>query len=244
MLSKKIVVPLCLCFLSFFFEATSVSAAYLYFSPATKTAANQESISVDILVNTEGEQISAADAYIEYNNSLLSVQSVQNKSYFPYQTHAITGNRIALRGLVFDAETYVTGTGTMATITFQVLAEGTGRLTFFCDKNVSSTSRIVKNDTTATNLIDCSRNGSMALTVAGPSATPTPTPTPSLTPTPTPCLPSTAGDADCNGVANLTDFEIWRKEFAGELTTMRADFNTNGAVTIADFEIWRKNFFP
>lgn len=50
------------------------------------------------------------------------------------------------------------------------------------------------------------------------------------------------GDADCDGNFTVTDFEVWRKEFTGELTTTRADFNSDGNVDLVDFEIWRSNF--
>lgn len=78
---------------------------------------------------------------------------------------------------------------------------------------------------------------------------PTPTNTPAVIPTNTPvvqptnptnCTTKATGDADCNGLYNLIDFEIWRKEFTGSLTTKNADFNKDNVVSIIDFEIWRK----
>lgn len=66
-----------------------------------------------------------------------------------------------------------------------------------------------------------------------------------LTVTPTPpqnCSQKTLGDSDCSGKVDLTDFEIWRKEFTGSQTTKTADFNASGMVDIVDFEIWRKSF--
>lgn len=80
-----------------------------------------------------------------------------------------------------------------------------------------------------------------------PTPTPTriPTPTFTVTPTAVPTIPSNCstkslGDADCNGLFNLIDFEIWRKEFTGSLTTKNADFNGDNSVSIIDFEVWRK----
>ncbi len=73
---------------------------------------------------------------------------------------------------------------------------------------------------------------------------PSPTLTSAITPSPTTgCLSKSAGDADCNGVVDLVDFEIWRKEFTQTLTTKNGDFNANGVVDIVDFEIWRKGRF-
>lgn len=90
-----------------------------------------------------------------------------------------------------------------------------------------------------------------------PTATPTRTPTsvPSAPPTATPLVTQTAtttpgstctlhikGDADCNGAINLADFEIFRKEYVGQLSTKQSDFDNNGLVTITDFEIFRKGY--
>lgn len=78
-----------------------------------------------------------------------------------------------------------------------------------------------------------------------PTATPTTIiPTETKTPTPTiiGCSLKSQGDADCNGVIDITDFEIFRKEYMHTLSTKTADFNTSGTVDIIDFEIWRKSF--
>ncbi len=69
-----------------------------------------------------------------------------------------------------------------------------------------------------------------------------PTIPPSISPTSGACALKPQGDADCSGIMNLTDFEIWRKEFTQTLNTKTADFNASGSVDIVDFEIWRKSF--
>ena len=56
------------------------------------------------------------------------------------------------------------------------------------------------------------------------------------------CSLKSQGDADCSGVINLADFEVWRKEIMGTLQTTQADFDTSGQVNIIDFEIWRRTF--
>ena len=57
-----------------------------------------------------------------------------------------------------------------------------------------------------------------------------------------PCSNKPQGDADCNGSVDLTDFEVWRKEYLHYLTTKNADFDHDGSVTIIDFEVWRRGF--
>lgn len=71
-----------------------------------------------------------------------------------------------------------------------------------------------------------------------------PTPTgqqPTNTPVPG-CNRKRDGDADCDDKVNLSDFDYWRREFLGELTTLTADFNNSGNVTVADFEKWRATY--
>lgn len=78
------------------------------------------------------------------------------------------------------------------------------------------------------------------------AADPTNTPTRSSTSTPQPsCTLKSKGDADCNGKVDLVDYEIWRKEALGGLTSKNANFNptVDSLVDIVDFEIWRKGFY-
>lgn len=101
----------------------------------------------------------------------------------------------------------------------------------------------------------CTVQPSPTPTVPAPTATKTPTPSPTRTPTPTTfpgtitptsitgCSTKALGDADCNGLYNLVDFEIWRKEMMHEVTTKNADFNNSSATDLIDFEIWRKSAF-
>ncbi|MEN9328004.1 MAG: hypothetical protein RI947_812 [Candidatus Parcubacteria bacterium] len=51
------------------------------------------------------------------------------------------------------------------------------------------------------------------------------------------------GDADCNAIIDIVDFEVFRKEYTGIVQTKTADFDGSGAVDISDFEIWRRGYF-
>lgn len=80
------------------------------------------------------------------------------------------------------------------------------------------------------------------------TATPTPTaitPSPSQSPIPTPtgsasCALHGRGDANCDGMIDLVDFEMWRREYTTKTGTS-SDFNNDGGVTLVDFELWRMN---
>lgn len=77
-----------------------------------------------------------------------------------------------------------------------------------------------------------------------PTATPVPTntPVPSNSPTPIACTPTQPGDTNCDNKADLADFETWRREYLGQLTTKLADFDHDGFVYLSDFETWRKKY--
>lgn len=62
--------------------------------------------------------------------------------------------------------------------------------------------------------------------------------------TPTPCsLPKNMGNANGDCVIDFADYEIWQKEFIGEINTQNSDFNSDRKISLIDFEIWRKNYF-
>lgn len=57
------------------------------------------------------------------------------------------------------------------------------------------------------------------------------------------CDLHSTGDATCDGTVDITDFEVFRKEYLGEIATTDADFDGDTTITIADFEIWRRGYF-
>lgn len=77
-------------------------------------------------------------------------------------------------------------------------------------------------------------------TAGGLTLTPSPN-IPTSTPNPT-CAKKSSGDANCDGSINLNDYDLWRAEFNGQVTTRNADFNNDSNVSLIDFEIWRRTF--
>ena len=113
--------------------------------------------------------------------------------------------------------------------------------------SIKSTNSVAADSSGAVTVSVSNLSKDTAFKIINPTAaTPTPTPStsvPTITPTSPPsCSLKATGDADCSGKVDLTDFEIWRKEFTGSLNTKTADFNMTSTVDLADFEIWRKTF--
>jgi hypothetical protein len=122
-----------------------------------------------VLVDSGSDEILSTDAYILFDSKVLQAQSVADGTYFPYVVHNITPGKVSIRGLITDAATSRTGSGTLATLTFKVLAPGTAALSFFCDMNAPDTSKIVKNDINATNIIVCTQNNTASVTSISPT---------------------------------------------------------------------------
>ncbi len=53
--------------------------------------------------------------------------------------------------------------------------------------------------------------------------------------------PATPGDYNRNGVVDLADFEVWRKDF-GSAINLAADGNNDGIIDAADYTYWRTRY--
>ncbi len=175
------------------FSAGSVDAAFLRFSPASISTVSGNTFQVSVLVDSNSDEILSTDAYIIFDSKALTAQAVSDGTYFPYVVHNIAPGKVSIRGLVTDAATSRTGSGTLATITFKMLTPGSAVLSFFCDMDANDTSKIVKNDINASNIIVCTQNNTAAVTAIAPTPSTAPG---SITPTPV------GGSGSGNGSGN------------------------------------------
>lgn len=152
-----------------------VSAASLKFNNNSATVSNGGTFQIQVIVDPGSDSINSVDAYITYDGSLLKATGVSAGSLFPTVTNDVASSGIVyIAGLVNDPANSISSSGTLATITFQGLKEGSGTLAFDC-----GSSKVVKNDLNATNVLTCSANGTSAITVgAGSSGGTNPTATP------------------------------------------------------------------
>jgi hypothetical protein len=165
-----------------------VYAATLRFNPTTTTVDTQGTFDVEILVDSGSDEISGTDAYVLYDASVLQPQSVEEGDHFPTVTNTISSDRVSISGVITDPTDFRTGEGTLATITFEALSAGTTDLEIYCDLSANDTSKIVKSDINATNIIECNALQNFTATINDntPTATPQPQPTtPPATPVPT-----------------------------------------------------------
>ncbi len=154
---------------------TEVQAASLNFDKSTATAANGATFQISVTVDPGSDALNSTDVYVTFDATLLKATAVSAGTMFPTVSNDIsTSGKVYIAGMVNDPASSVSTTGTLATITFQGLKEGTGTLSFDCN-----TSKIIKNDINASNVITCSQNGTSAVTVgSGGAAATAPTTAP------------------------------------------------------------------
>lgn len=92
--------------------------------------------------------------------------------------------------------------------------------------------------------------GTVTVTNNGtPTSTGNPSTTPTVTAIPTgitTCINKQYGDANCDNVIDLLDFEVFRSEYIafknGTSTVRNSDFNNDQAIDLLDFELFRQGF--
>ena len=142
-----------------------VEAAAFSFDKSSYSVDVGQTVQIQVNIDTGGEPVNGADAYINYDSSFLSVEDVSAGSFFPTVTNDTeTAGKVYIAGLVDDPASPKTGSGTLATITFKGLKDGTVNLTFDCNN-----SKIVKGDTNATNILQCSSDYKAAIYVGSGS---------------------------------------------------------------------------
>jgi hypothetical protein len=83
--------------------------------------------------------------------------------------------------------------------------------------------------------LTCTPTGNGDNCIQAPIQTPTPT---VITPTTTQLI----GDFNKDNAVDILDFNLWRNEFLGLLTTKSSDANGDGVVDLIDYNIWLNAF--
>ncbi|MCL4364669.1 cohesin domain-containing protein [Patescibacteria group bacterium] len=151
-----------------------ILAASLSFDQTTVSVSNGGTFQIAVKLDPSPDSVSSSDIYVNYDATALKATAVSAGTLFPTVTNDIsTSGKVYIAGLVNDTASSVSSAGTVATITFQALKESTVTLTFDC-----ASSKVVKNDVNATNVLNCSSNGTSSVTIGtGSSGTTNPTPT-------------------------------------------------------------------
>jgi len=163
----------------------SASAASLQLDPVTVSTPSGETFEIKVNVDAGTDNVKSADAWISYDPTVLQAETVTDGTFFSAVNKDLsTSGKAYVSGMVDDPTKPVTGKGTIATITFKALTDGTDTLKFDCVAgSTNATSFIIKADSADTNVMVCTENGTSAITV-GSGVNTTPTVEPSGEPTP------------------------------------------------------------
>lgn len=141
-------------------------AGTLNFTPSSKSVLPNTTFTVDVVIDAGTDQVAGSDIYVNYDGSYLELQSVTNGSYFPKTSNIPTSGRLYISGVVESQGEYKTGLGTVATLSFKTLQTGNTTVRYDCNLANTETSKIVKNDINATNVINCGGNGSLIVDIS------------------------------------------------------------------------------
>jgi len=153
-------------------------------APATASKSANLEFNVDLNVDTAGKAISAADAKITFDSTVLQIVKVQKGTLFPEVTQNIYSGTLYISGSFAEAGQSASGSGKLATITLKGKTAGTSDFTFVCSSQ-SSDSNLFDTSVTPKDIIDCTGTKSGSYTISGTAvglgggietATPTPEP--------------------------------------------------------------------
>ena len=173
--------------LAFMLSGQAVSAAYLYMEPASKSVAVGESFSVALKINTEGQAVNAADAWINYDGTALSFVDAKEPSgsekFFSEKlvTKSTTTSLYLASWISFGSDAVKTPPEGFAILNFKAQKAGTFTLDIKCTQGDTRDSAIAARINKKTeDIITCSKVVDATITASGgggggvPTATPAP----------------------------------------------------------------------
>ncbi len=158
-----------------FFKGQAL-AAFLKTDKTSYTVVKDGTFNVDVIVDAGTDVIRSTDVILVYDPTILTAQSVTAGTFFPTVANNIASGKVTITAYVDNAASSKSGSGTVATVSFKGIKDGSGTLTFDCGSATGS--KVTKNDTNFTNVIVCTQNTSSSVTVGAGGAATTATPTP------------------------------------------------------------------
>lgn len=115
----------------FLLNQGSVSAASLSLSPSTRIATVGQNFTTDILLDTAGSRTDGVDVIVNYDNTRLTLIDSIIGELYPNKIKNDTGvlGKVTLRA-ASAADSYFSGSGVFATLTFRAQQVGTAGVSF------------------------------------------------------------------------------------------------------------------
>lgn len=217
----------------------------LTFSPSSRTVERGTSFDVDFGIRFDPQQqLTGMDVTITYSANLEMENFTKETGvlsrevdYDPQPTrrtvHYIAVNRTGTLNRRNDLK--------LGTLRFKAINDGPATITATHDQIVVLGQA---------SYLDVD-NASVTYTIGGSTPSPSPSPSPSAPPV----IACVNGDVTAgsfhNGCVDANDYNVWLREFRGEVTTKTADFYTecnannqkgDGVINISDYNIWLREF--
>jgi len=160
----------------------------LYLDPATATVAAGDTVTLELKIDTAGQEAAAADAKITFPPATVGFSAITAGEFFPKLSKVInsTTGLIDLHAYFDSGDvTSKSGAGIIAVLTVKGTAVGSAELTLSCTSGSTTDSNIANPQ--GQDIISCSQSSGAEITVksassAAGAAILTPTPTPSTLP--------------------------------------------------------------
>jgi parallel beta-helix repeat protein len=137
--------------------------AELFLSPATKTVKVGDSFSVDVLVNTDGQNVVVVSAYLNYDPTKLEVIGIDNSNSVFTMTIEKTANpttRMIKLALGKPTPGVNTASGNVATINFKAIAQASpAYVSFVTDSDLPYITCVCPADVKGTDILGSVKNG-------------------------------------------------------------------------------------
>jgi len=153
------------------------SAARFYFSPSSGSYTVGQTITANVLIDSEGQAINAGEGNVNFSSDIISYQSVSTSgSIFSFWTSGPSGDSTHVNfGGGLSNPGYSGSSGKMFSISWKALANGTATVSI-------SNGKILANDGAGTNVYGGSGTASFTVGAAKPKAPGAPTVTSSTHP--------------------------------------------------------------
>lgn len=171
MRTSVIALTACMLSLSVFMVSSDVAhAASVSLLPPGQSISKSESFPIGLRIQTGDDAISGTDVYITYDNKALVYQGVNDLHYFPF-VHAVqdTDNTVHVSAVVSDAKGLKKGEGQFASVMFKALKSGKTVVSISCAAGEKGSSKIIRGDLDATDVIDCTNVEQLTLSVTDTS---------------------------------------------------------------------------
>lgn len=223
----------------------------LTLSPATGTFSSQTPLNLDIYLNASTHTISGISFVLHYDNSLkLQRADIDKNTFNNILRDTISQNTYTFTAVDITGKT-ITGKTKIGTLTFIPQAQKTNAIVSFSDVQITDTKTVgnISKESYPNAGVYTLQDSAIPTTIptiAEPTKTvptKTPIPTTSIIPTTVPTGPPLA-DATGDRLVDIRDYNVWKDEYLGLVTTKRADFNKDGRVDLIDFSIFRNGLNP